>query len=671
MTNGEATIRIAHGFGQLALNTAGHTLEGKLGCFLGDRTVTTFNGEDVVQDPDFVVLKDPTDIRSIGVKPANDGSIKKMTDNGELLKGNARVEIDIPVCLPLPLAWAPYFLERQRTNKEAYLHMSKEMAKWTGPDEIRLMVVGWFRAACTRGPISPECSLVDISTRNIPKEQDTIQWTLAHLQGVVPRPAPRTVSPSIASATATPRTSSPHNDNVSSSQQTELHNRILALTDHILTSKVEREKPSETNKTLSEAELCKLLGFCGLSWQDRDLLPSIWTDLKKQPDRASRETVLAAFFDDIALKEKSLRHFKNHALIDDIINHRFDPGDTHDTCHKGFSPLAMLPRTHSDIFEEKTTEAIYNEGKHKTLTEIKRHRTKGPPAIPLNDAEFIRLNSRDVAILTAFFTPWSSLVQQEQELHDELLDQQTDLFSHMDFTRKMIPQILWAKITARRKFFSQTCTKKMVDPPDGAPPKLAKATLSAHSLLILSGTEIKIVGVPAQWLAQVDGPGPAKRARNDNTARHDNASSATDNHHRPSRPDQRSSTSATPWEGNSPRHTTHGGRGLGTNDSFHPIFAELTELRELLRKHPTVQLGMVAEAAGFTGTGALPTAGLPPDSCLKWIAFGKCSYAKCERAHPATVDDTAACNLYRAMLPGVNAINAMDALPPSSRPASR
>jgi hypothetical protein len=70
-----------------------------------------------------------------------------MNDNGELVKGNARVEIDMPVCLPLPLVWAPYFLERKCTNKEAYLHMSKEMAKWTGQEEIRTMVIGWFRAA--------------------------------------------------------------------------------------------------------------------------------------------------------------------------------------------------------------------------------------------------------------------------------------------------------------------------------------------------------------------------------------------------------------------------------------------------------------------------------------------------------------------------------------------
>jgi hypothetical protein len=48
--------------------------------------------------------------------------------------------------------------------------------------------------------------------------------------------------------------------------------------------------------------------------------------LKKQSDWASRDVVLSAFFEDLAKEEPSLRHFNNHALFEDIINHRFQPG---------------------------------------------------------------------------------------------------------------------------------------------------------------------------------------------------------------------------------------------------------------------------------------------------------------------------------------------------------
>jgi hypothetical protein len=122
------------------------------------------------------------------------------------------------------------------------------------------------------------------------------------------------------------------------------------------------------------------------------LLPPIWADLKKQPERVSREAVLAAFFAELAKTEPSLWHYSNQAMFDDIINHRFIPGDTFEPCHKGFSPLAFLPRMHADVQEENAAEDYYNEANVKTVAEVRKHCTKGPPPIPTNDAEQLRLN---------------------------------------------------------------------------------------------------------------------------------------------------------------------------------------------------------------------------------------------------------------------------------------
>jgi hypothetical protein len=174
-----------------------------------------------------------------------------------------------------------------------------------------------------------------------------------------------------------------------------------------------------------------------------------WADLKKQQDHwASRNAVLSAFFEELAKEEPSLRHFSNQALFEDIINHRFTPGDTYDSYHKGFSPLAFLPKTHAAIHEEMVAEDHYHEANVKTVAEVRKHQTKGPPPIPTNDAKLLRLNTHDVTILTAFFTKWSILVQQEIELNDGIQEQQTDMFSHPESTREMIPQFLWAKIKA-------------------------------------------------------------------------------------------------------------------------------------------------------------------------------------------------------------------------------
>lgn len=59
---------------------------------------------------------------------------------------------------------------------------------------------------------------------------------------------------------------------------------------------------------------------------------------------------------------------------------------------------------------------------------------------------------RDVVVLEAFFTPWSSLVRQELELNDGLQQQQIELFSRPESTKDVIPQLLlWVKIKDRRR----------------------------------------------------------------------------------------------------------------------------------------------------------------------------------------------------------------------------
>jgi hypothetical protein len=352
-------------------------------------------------------------------------------------------------------------------------------------------------------------------------------------------------------------------------QTAALCERIMALSDTIITGQVDRERARETTKTLSEVELCRLLGYCGLSWAERNLLPSIWLDLKKQPDKASRDTVLTAFFTKLTEKEPSLRHYHNQALFEDIINHRFTPGDTYETCHKGLSPLAFLPRTFADMHEDKTEEDYYQEATVKTIGDVRKHRTKGPLPIPANDAELLHLNQRDVIVLEALFTPWSALVRQELDLNTGLVEQQMELFSNPESTREMIPQLIWAKIKARRQFFLTTCTKEMLDCPPGEHPRVARATLNTHTLLFLSGTKVNIMGVPSQWIHKEELPGPAKKAKHNPVGTgsgtpHDNG------HYGP----------ANPFGGDGMTGT--GKKEAGTNLMGPPIFARLEEVNDVL-----------------------------------------------------------------------------------------
>jgi hypothetical protein len=54
----------------------------------------------------------------------------------------------------------------------------------------------------------------------------------------------------------------------------------------------------------------------------------------------------------------------------------------------------FLPQMHAEVLEENATKDYYNEANVKTVAKVRKHRTKGPPPIPTNNAELLRLNSQ-------------------------------------------------------------------------------------------------------------------------------------------------------------------------------------------------------------------------------------------------------------------------------------
>ncbi len=647
IANGTPYVQLAHGFGQVATENDDHEFDGHVGCFFGDRAIAAVNGELVIQDPTFVTLYTTNDVGWRKEKPAPEKAIVAMTADDDFIPGSPRTgAVDVPILLPLPVSWAPYFLTERRRNKEAFMWIHKQLGRnvWKTDEnkECAALVLNWFKAACTSEPRNVSYSWVDITAKELPRDEQTLRWTMAHLGATLPRPKPpprqeqREVRFEEQSSTPTRETPS---------RTDALLERVMALSSTIMQARVDTERTSETAKKMSEVETCRLLGFCGLGWHEKHLLPKIWAELKKQPDRMSREAVLSAFFQELAEKDPSLLHFKNQALFDDIINHHFTPGDTYETCHKGLSPLAFLPRTHAEVHNDNVETEYYEEATTKTVGDVRKHRTKGPPEIPTNDAELLRLNNRDVVVMEALFTKWSSLVIQEKELNEGLRMQQMDLFSHPDATKEMIPTLLWAKIKARRQFFSKTCTRTMLEGegPDDEP-TVARAQLSAHTMLILMGAKVSLVGIPSQWLSPPDGGGPTKRARhNDDEG--------------PSKSAGRYGKASKPWETTgAPAKPSAGGEAAGINPAGPPVFADSKEVNELLKRHPKIPLTKVANAAGFRNAAELPTEGLPKNVCLLWICFGRCNSTKCERTHPATVDSSGASKLYKTLLPGITKI---------------
>jgi hypothetical protein len=236
------------------------------------------------------------------------------------------------------------------------------------------------------------------------------------------------------------------------------------------------------------------------------------------------------------------------------------------------------------------------------------------------------------------------------ELNTGLVKQQMDLLSNPEGTRQMIPQLLWAKIKARRQFFLTACTREMLDQPPGEHPRIARAMLNTHTLLFLSGMKVTIMGVPTQWTHKEEQPGPTKKAK------HNPTSSGTGTPH-----DDGCYGPTNPLRGDGMGE--HKPIGAGYNHMGPQIFSKSDEVNEVLRKFPKVTLRHVTTKAGFPLPTLINTNGLPDDACLLWIVFGRCTNKGCKGQHITKVSDDVAANLYHQLLPGFTKLRAMAKLP--------
>jgi hypothetical protein len=125
-------------------------------------------------------------------------------------------------------------------------------------------------------------------------------------------------------------------------------------------------------------------------------------------------------------------------------------------------------------------------------------------------------------------------------------------------------------------------------------------------MLFLSVTKVKLVRVPYQWLLRAEHPqGPQKKVRHRNEEEHEDG---TQGGGTPRQDGRQHGKQDNPWETDETQQKTKAkksGAG-GINNNGPPVFTQSTELnKDLLGKHPTVSLRMVAAAAGFLHTTAL------------------------------------------------------------------
>jgi hypothetical protein len=124
-------------------------------------------------------------------------------------------------------------------------------------------------------------------------------------------------------------------------------------------------------------------------------------------------------------------------------------------------------------------------------------------------------------------------------------------------------------------------------------PRIARASLNGHTMLFLSGKKVELVGVPYQWLRAENPQGPLIR-NHKNTATPNNTAT-TGRNTAPRWAPRKEAGHPVGNRGEKPKAKKAGtGR---TNNNFPPVFAQSTEISDLVQKHPHVQLWAVAHTA--------------------------------------------------------------------------
>ena len=134
----------------------------------------------------------------------------------------------------------------------------------------------------------------------------------------------------------------------------------MQMAQSLIDCDMDHSDPSRcATKQLPDDIVCHLLGFSGLSWNKHDQLPKIWQALHQQADQKGRDVVLHQFFQQLGEHCPDLEHFHSSQLFKHIIQHKFIPSDSYDTCHHGLSILAMSLHSFSVQEQEQCEEEFF------------------------------------------------------------------------------------------------------------------------------------------------------------------------------------------------------------------------------------------------------------------------------------------------------------------------
>ena len=285
---------------------------------------------------------------------------------------------------PIPQSWWLVFVQGAKMPRNTLQFIASITRCWTSHvgKEAASRAHLWALSTCTTDAHDPDISTKAIRINVDEGTTETISWAMKHLQGYLPVPG--------TTNTTTPHTD-PHNTDASH-PMVMMAQQSLQMAQSLINRDMDCTNPTcHMPKQLPEDVVCHLLGLCGLTWDNHDQLPKFWQSLHQQADQKGQDIALHRFFQQLGETCPDLKHFHSSQLFEHIINHKFIPGDSYDTCHHGLSILAISLHSFSIQEHEQCEDEYFQETSNKTQDYIWKHKTKGPPALPTSIGKLLLL----------------------------------------------------------------------------------------------------------------------------------------------------------------------------------------------------------------------------------------------------------------------------------------
>jgi len=572
-----------------------------------------------------------------------------------LLAPGSTKRVSMPQVFPLPLSWIPYFLEN-RSQRETYRYLSRRTKEWSKTDDGKLAAtrtMTFARALLTRDtdddsnkaciiyvsdeivtPVAPSGQLLDWASRRV--------WTV-----VQPRAGATTVH-----ATTPPdqrATTSPDgrpNDTLLETMVTCMTGLVAvqkqqAAKDELAAERAAEKDREAKNKPIPDVLLAPLLGYSGLSWDQRDELHPIFTKLNSAKTRPEKIAHLKELFNGLAKEEASFTGFANMRLFTDIINMKFAPGLTAATAGQGIGLLAFTALGVHDIRAEEEEADAFDAANVITPADSRKNKASKVVQPPTTLSDLLLLGKRYVTFCNALFSDESSWADAVESLFARLEENQNTL-RNMDSAdmRRLVLEVVWAVTSEANKFFDKPMTKEKLQ---RERPRFARTGLRDHIGSFENGISRELGGFPSEWRPRPSlpplpatplvpppgGGGGGRRSREDE-------------------PGSR---------GGAGRRATQR-RDDDENDDFVPqIFRNSRELQDVKSRIRFLSLTKLCQATSIRNTTELmQQAGVPEIKCLSKNVLGKCTYAGCQRNHLVPISTEQAQKVYQLILPGIRAL---------------